>query len=447
MSSKPEMKPIQLSPKNLTDRQQDAIDRLYSRDYTLLMCDMGFGKTAVSLTAASELIRDGVLSSVLVVAPARVRDLTWASEHLKWSHLAHLDVQIFPAIGQITIVSFNQLKDALTARGWDGLIVDEVTKVKTAGGVWFKSLRKHLKNFKWRVAMTGTLVDEGLENLYTMSMVCDLGAALGRNKELFLRRYFYPTDYKQYNWEPKENTSRELACLIAAFKHDCPVDDQSKPNLRPVTDVVQLDSKSRIAYNDMKRDLVLSAGGDAKIIAANSAVMSGKLQQICSGVVYDEYKDEFCLHDIKLRGVVAAINESPNPVMVVYQFKSELRALLSAFPNAGVMGDGVSRKKAMATEQQWNAGGLDVLLVHPLSAGHGLNLQFGGSYIIFYGPIWSRDQTEQVIARLWRRGQKAAEVVVRTFVMQDTVEDLVIIPRAEGKKETAAVFAAHLTDY
>jgi hypothetical protein len=444
MSVPAETTPPTLYKKNLiTAGQNQAVTFAYENDYALLSMPMGYGKTVITLTAMAELLAEKVLSKILVVAPARVRDMVWMQEYQRWEHTACLNVTCYPdTSGDVVVTSFNQLKETLSADTFDGLVVDELTKLKSAGGEWFKALRKYIPAFRWRIGLTGSVADEGLTHVYSMCMVIDGGKAFGRNKDAFLRRYFHATDYNQYNWEPNPGAREAIAARMAPFTFIAETDDQGRPPLMISCDYVDLPEEARKAYASMCADMVVEVG-DATAAAVNAAVLSGKLQQLCNGFVYSVEGEPIAMHDAKLAALRKTVDRINGPVVIVYQWKEELARLRSQYPGAHVLGDGVSKAKAENSVALWNAREIDVLLVHPMSAGHGLNIQYGGSNLIFLGPIWSRDQTEQLVARLWRRGQRDA-VQVTYLLARNTVEDCVIMPRVLGKGDEAAAFMEHL---
>jgi hypothetical protein len=407
---------------------------------------MGFGKTVCALTAIDEMQRQQHLRGVIVIAPLRVCNLVWSREFKRWDFLSHMNVEV--ATGKrdereavlqrepdVLVINFENIP-WLFERGvpekYTGLVIDEITKLK-GGGKQFKSLRYHLKQFDWRVALGGTIASEGLEHLFYQALCVDEGLALGGNKQKFLLQYFSPTDFNQYNWEPLPGALEEITEQIAQFTYT--VDQAgylaSLPPLRLNEHLVTLPSKARSMYREMAKSMVID-GLDVE--AVNAAVKSGKLEQIARGFVYDEVRAGHPLHAAKMNMAVK-LADTGKPVVFVYQYTWELEQLRKLYPEGQELTD--------SAESSWNSGELGVLFVHPKSAGHGLNLQDGGAHLIFLGPVWSRDQRDQTIARLWRRGQ-TEEVVVDVIVAADTVETDVMLPRVEGKGEVAHLFAEHL---
>ena len=405
------------------------------------MVPVGFGKTVVSHTAAQELIAAGEVKRVLIIAPLRVCNEVWAIEHMNWEHLRPVgmatgSVAIRAAViesdCEIVCINFEVLTWFFEhyAGEFDGLIIDELTKFK-GGGTQFKALRKHVRKFKWRLGMTGTLAEEGLVGLFYQVMAIDGGKTFGKNKKEWLREYFYPADYEERSWETDAVGSERLAAKIKHLIFEATV-VENKPDL--VTEVVRLPmtESAQAMYDELRREGVVHG-----IEAVNAAVLSGKLEQVANGFLYDG--DE--LIDIHNEKIIAIINHAPvgRQFVIAYRYVEDLQKLREAFP------DGRELRDSASVVADFNSGALSALFIHPNSGGHGLNLQISGcSDVIFYGPVWSRDQTDQVIGRVCRRGNPAPLVTVTTFVMLGTVEDVIMLPRLAGKGEAAAMFRDHL---
>ena len=436
-----------LSYDDLDDDQELAVERLFAFEYTLLYAGMGAGKTVIALTAIQELIDDGYLKRVLVVAPLSVCKSVWATEHTQWTHLQGLHVEVacgdvlararavnrFQALsGGVLVVNFECLGwlfKTYRNLAWDGLVIDELSRIKSANTTTFKLLRSRLSQFKWRVGMTGTPVSENWQGLYSQLMAVDGGASFGKNKDRFLREYFYPTDYNEYTWELKKGSAERMTELIAPYIHTVADYRDTLPECTRLTVDVELPIEAKRVYTQLARDFIVEAG-ESEIVAENAAVLTGKLQQLANGFLYDGNDNAEFLSFEKialLSDVVACLIEGP--VVIVYWFSEDLRRLKLEFPDARVLKAG---KDFTDTVDDWNAAEIDVLLLHPKSAGHGLNLGPGGSNMIFVGPIWSRDLTTQTIARIWRRGQERP-VYVYTLVATGTVDEA-IMARVEEKK-------------
>lgn len=422
----------------ITPTQQAAIDRLYEHSHTLLIAPKGFGKAMVGQTAAEELLADGVLRRVLVIAPLAVCRLTWAAEWREWEHL-----EIQPALaagqdeagralavaGDSPIVLLNSENVAWFFNtyghdhGFDGLLVDESTIFKAPGGTAFKALRRHLADFTWRVTMSADPIAETGIDIYGQALVTDNGAALGRNKENFMRRYFYPTDYGQTKWAVLPGQDTVLAQKLAPMLHvvDDTAYEAELPTLVDRVIAVTLPAAAREAYQSMVGAECVEIDG-VTIEAASAGVVMGKLQQITAGAIYDENKTAHWLHMAKLEALAAFLaKEWRGPVAVAYQFLFELEALRERFPNLSVLGD--DPEGVMA---RWNAGEVPLMALHPKSAARGLNLQYGGCCLFVLTPPWGADPWNQLIGRLRRRGQPSPVVSRFTVVCEDTVDELIL---------------------
>lgn len=451
-----ENKQTLLSKDLLDDDQQECIDRLYEHDATLLVAGLGFGKTVIAATAGSELIADGVVRKLLVVGTAKIVKNVWQEECAKWEHLQHL--RVASALGtpkqrtaavlsdaDVLVISYDNLLWFLNTftpeqHGCDGLILDEVTRMKDPGGVAFKKLRRKSKTFTWRVGMSATPVSDDYIGLYGMCLILDDGKTLGTRKDAFLRHYFYPTDYNEYNWELLDRTGQELLDKVRNLVYVVDDAEYEKSLPLPLHFTIDVDLPPEVweLYNTMAREAVIEVGG-GKLGADNEAIVQGKLQQITQGFVYtDDNPDGETLHTCKLDAVrdkVLQCWETGLNVVVTYWFNWELLQLRAMFPDALEL----SHKNA---EARWNTGKEKILLLHPSSGGHGLRLERGGHVLIRTGLQWSNDKDKQVIGRLRRKGQRF-QVIVYTVMVPDSV-DYIMRLRLDGKEKRSAAFKEHL---
>jgi len=423
----------------LGTKQQQAVTRIYENDSTYLIGQMGSGKTVVALTAASELLTAREVSRVLVVAPPRVVDDVWVDEHEGWDHLKHLDVglavgtpaqrmALIDAGAPIVAISFDNLEwffdNYGKAHGFDMLVIDEITKMK-AGGKSFKALRTRLRDFSVRLVMTGTPVAESWTDLFYCMMACDSGAMFGRNKQQWLDRYFYPTDYERRNWTVLPHCVDELTRKLSSTVFVLPDYTDELPLLHEIVVPITLQATARAQYDEFERDCL-----NEHATADSAPVLTGKLQQMASGFLYpdDEDADTVFVHDEKIHGAGHLYNQCNIPTIFVYQFKEELARLRARFPKGVGLGD--TKKRDAATLALWRRGELPQLFLHPKSAGHGLDLTTGSRMVIM-SPIWSRDLTRQTIGRFWRRNQ-IEECWVFILVAKGTVDED-IVKRENGK--------------
>ena len=442
--------------------QVQAVERLFENDHTLLVAAMGAGKTVVSLTAIAELLDEGVLKRVLVVAPVKVCKNVWATECDKWAQLKGV-VEVADASGsnagrrvaalrssaQVVCINFENLpwlfREFKAKEMFDGLVIDELTKLKNTGGAQFKAIRPRLKDFVWRVGMTGTPVSEDWTGLFGQMLIVDGGERLGTRKDGYLRKYFYPTDYNEYNWEMYAWAAEKIAGKIQEVVYTMPDYRDQLPQLSDERVYVPLPPALRLQYDELRRSLAVELGtAGVTVTADTAAILSNKLQQCASGFLYPSRTDEgqrgeaVYLSDYKLeraRIEISSILARGGAVIVCYWFAADLERLLGLFPGSEL------NDKTIA---EWNDGERDVLLLHPKSAGHGLNLYEGGADMLWLGPIWSRDARMQTIARIWRRGQNH-KVRVKTLIGEGTVDELVW-DRAEGKEDHEILFRQHLME-
>jgi len=437
--------------------QVNAVDRLYEHDNTLLVANMGAGKTAVTLTAASELLEAGVVKRVLVIAPVKVCNSVWPEECAKWGHLTGIKVANAAGSNEkkrraaldgdapIVCINFENIAwlfRVYKAKGkFDGLIVDELSRFKSGGGTGFKALRPRLNDFKWRVGMTGTPVSEDWEGLYGQMLVVDSGARLGTRKDLFKRKYFYPTDYNEYNWEMLDWAPAEISKKIEDVVYTMPDYRHELPPLEIEQVVLPMPPALRKTYEEMKGSMVVSFEGEG-VEAESAAVLSNKLLQCANGFLYgpedcdgvkpthwlDRYKIDACA------GIASSWRKEGEQVIICYWFGADLKRLEEIF--------GSDCKVTPETVDKWNSGEQGVLLLHPRSAGHGLNLAAGGRRMLWLGPVWSRDLREQTVARLWRRGQTQPVQVVD--ILAENSIDQLVVDRVESKEEYERMFKQYL---
>lgn len=453
---------------DLTETQQGAINFLYENDSTLLDGKMGGGKTICTLTAAAELLRDGELKKVLVVAPLKVARTVWAEEAADWGHTECLNVvkclgdaserkKALAADADIVVINFDNLiwlmdlfKKDKTLNTFDGLVIDELTKLKAAGSKMFKALRRHLSSFKWRVGLTGTAVSEDWLGLYAMMLVLDSGARLGTSQDAYRRKYFYQADYQGYQWELQPWAAAAIGEKISDIVYT--MADYRSELEKPSYEIFNFDmlDTQKAAYAELKNTSILNfvhteSGASKTIEAVNAAVLSGKLQQLASGFLYldddiDENTREWeCFSSRRIDALRECLNTVTGPVLIAYWYKADLAAIKALLPNAVELNSGSGVE---ANVRAWNNGEIDALLVHPRSAGHGLNLAQGGHTVIWYSPTWSRDLYEQTNARLWRRGQTKTVRIIE-LVANDSIDEL-IRQRVEDKKDFEALWQKHL---
>jgi SNF2 family DNA or RNA helicase len=401
--------------------QDEAADFLYERDRAMILAPVGAGKTAITLTAMQDMLANGVVKRFLVLAPKRVCTDVWPIEQLKWAP----DVPLAVAVGtpkeraaalrskaQIVVSNYDNIQWlAEQALNFDAIVFDELTRLKNPSGTRFKSLLKIIDPMVVRWGLTGSFTSNGLEDVFGQCKIVDQ-SLLGRSKGAFMQQYFVLINKEFGEWAPRVGA---LAGVMARLKPATYVLEAGEyaDKLPPLHVIeVRCDLDDRKPYEKMKADFMVEFP-DAKAIAANGGVVTGKLQQMASGFVYDTRKTAsetpgkfivtqtpvwFSSH--KFDRLEELINENQRAnTIIAYTYQEELAELKRRYPHAQTLDD----KSAI---QRWNEGKIELLLVHPKSAGHGLNLQFGGCKIIFLSLPWSLELYEQTVGRLHRSGQK-----------------------------------------
>lgn len=435
----------------LNSEQQKAVTRLYEYDETILYAKMGAGKTIITLSAISELLEDHVLSRVLIIAPKRVCQNVWQSEARQWAHTAHLDiavavgseqkrVQAIASDAKIVVINTESaawfFKKFKRGHDFDGLVIDELSKFKNAGSQLVRSLRYYVNTFIWRVGLTGTPVSENFEALYSQALVIDGGRALGHSKQRFLDAFFYTTHYKQYKWTLKRGADRAITSCISHLIYQVADYRHTLPEITYQNIEFDLPDKAWSLYNKMQRDYIatLYNNDENTVTASNSAVLTTKLAQIASGFLRDSDSDTtYCVHLERLHLVERLVHQlvaDNRTVVIVYWYVEDRERLARVF-DAPSLDAKLSSAATKDLIDQWNLEMIPVLLIHPQSAGHGLNLARGGCDLIWYTPVWSRDLYEQTNARLHRTGQ-TRRVTIYQILARRTIDTL-IIQRVEDK--------------
>lgn len=457
---------------DLSEKQQLAIDRLYEEDETMLVAPKGFGKCVVGFTAMKDLINDNVLKRILVLSTAQVCNEVWAKEASNWAHLKDLDfvcltgntpekrMELMAQNSRIVICNFENMAWLFSTYPkpiFDGLLVDEITKLKAVGGTGFKKIRKFLKHFKWRVAMTADPVAQESIEIYAQMMVVDQGKRLGRNRDNFKRKYFMQMDYLGNKWDFQPGGLARLTQVLADvfYTVDSTDYDKSLPEAVDIEVPVKLPTEVRNYYNEMAKHNFVYINHKA-LEAPNEASMQSKLFQMCCGSVYrtledDEYgelktstKEAIFLHDAKMNALDKIVKSISTPILIAYQFTFQREALIEKY-NAPVFSAKNSKKVNDNIMESWNNSSLPMLLIHSKSAGHGLNLQYGTcNTLICLSYFWSADEWDQLLGRIRRRGQQASVVNRYTIFCVDTVEDCVMRPKLGDREDASDLFHEYL---
>lgn len=435
------------------DYQQYATDYIKSHPVCALLLDMGLGKTAISLTALLDLLFDSFEAHrVLVIAPLRVARDTWPAEIEKWDHLQMLTYSV--AVGSekdrkaalmrdadIYIINRENVQWLVDQSGipfrFDTVIVDELSSFKNHQSKRFKALMKVRPQVKRIIGLTGTPSANGLMDLWAEFKVLDMGQRLGRFIGMYRNNYFRPDKRNGqiiYSYKLLPGADKAIYKQISDITISMKASDHLKmPELVMNTHSVELSDDEREHYDELKQTLVLQLP-DKEITVANAAALTGKLLQMANGAIYDDDGDHIHIHDRKLDALEDLIEgANGKPVLVAYWFKHDLERIKSRFK--------VREIKSSADICDWNAGNIPVAVIHPASAGHGLNLQAGGSTLIWFGLTWSLELYQQTNARLWRQGQQDT-VVIHHIVTDDTVDGRVLKALQSKEKIQDSLIAA-----
>ena len=424
--------------------QEYATKFIEENEESAVFLECGLGKSVITLTAIKNLMARGEVSRVLVVAPLRVGKTTWPEEIGKWDHLAGLTYAV--AIGSvaerlsavkakadITIINRENVEWLIDKSGmpfdYDMLVIDELSSFKSFKAKRFKALLKVRPKITRVVGLTGTPSSNGLMDLWAEFRLLDLGERLGRYITRYRLAYFTPDKRNAqvvFSYKPLPGAEERIYDKIDDITISMRASDYLKlPSLVMNTMVVEMGDKEKEIYDNLCDDMVVSLG-DNEIDAVNAASLSNKLLQMANGAVYGEEQSVHHIHDEKLNALEDLI-ESANgkPVLVAYWFKHDLARIKAKFPF-------VREIKTDADIRAWNRGEIEVGVIHPASAGHGLNLQTGGSTLIWFGLTWSLELYQQTNARLYRQGQKNT-VVIHHIVTKGTIDERVL--KALEKKE------------
>ena len=419
---------------NLHAYQLHALDFIRKKLKCGLFLDMGLGKTTTSLTAASDMLDDFQVCRVLVIAPLRVANTVWKQEASKWEHLQHLNIDICTGSAKDRLVKATSKADIHVINRenipwlvenvkwrWDMVIVDESSSFKNMKSRRFKALKKVTKYFKSIILLTGTPSPNGLLDLWSQIYLVDNGERLGRTMSCYKQRYFEPTGYMGYNWAIKDGSDSVIKEKIADICMTMSANDYLElPDRIDIYEKVELPASARKQYKDLEKELIICLEDDTDIEALSAGALVNKLLQMCNGAVYDVEGNAHEIHDVKIKRLKEIVEENEGEnFLVAYNFKSDLERLTKAFPEAVVL------SKSGDELGEWNKGNIKMLLAHPASAGHGLNAQYGGSAIVWFGLTWSLELYQQFNARLHRQGQQKPVRIIH-IVAQDRVDQQVL---------------------
>jgi len=436
------------------DYQKYVTDFILNHPVAAVFLDMGLGKTAITLSAIFDLCLDSfMVRKVLVIAPLRVARDTWPDEIRKWDHLRGLTYSV--AVGteterkaalmqKVSVYLINReniqwlIEESGLPFDYDMVVIDELSSFKSYQAKRFRSLLKVRPTVKRIVGLTGTPSSNGLIDLWAEFRILDLGKRLGRFITHYRNTYFLPDKRNGqvvFSYKPREGAEEEIYAAISDITISMKAVDHLKMPECVMNEVkVTLSEKERKTYDTMKADLVVSLG-DEQIDAGNAAALANKLSQMANGAVYGEDKRVFPIHDRKLDALEDLIEAANGkPVLVAYWFKHDLERIQKRFK--------VREIKTSRDITDWNNGRIPVAVIHPASAGHGLNLQAGGSTLVWFGLTWSLELYQQTNARLWRQGQKSETVVIHHIIAENTIDERIMNALRKKDKTQSALIDA-----
>lgn len=423
--------------------QKYAVEYIKSHPVAAILLDMGLGKTVISLTAMADLLFDSFeVHKILVIGPLRVARDSWPMEVAKWEHLKHLTYAV--AIGtpaerraalernaDITIINRENV-DWLVESGYfdfDMVVIDELSSFKNHTVKRFKALMKVRPKVNRIVGLTGIPSSNGLMDLWSEFRLLDMGERLGKFITRYREAFFMPDKRNSqmvFSYKPRHDAEEEIYRRISdiTISMKC-TDHLNMPELISSQCEVVLSDDERKQYEKLKSELVLTLSA-GEITVSNAASLTNKLSQLSNGAIYDDDRNIVEFHQRKL-DVLEDIIESANgnPILVAYWFRHDLERIRKRFK--------VREIKSSQDIIDWNAGKIPVAMIHPASAGHGLNLQSGGSTLVWFGLTWSLELYQQTNARLWRQGQTSGTVVIQHIITKGTIDERILT--ALNKKE------------
>ncbi|MBG9544636.1 DEAD/DEAH box helicase [Cytobacillus firmus] len=436
--------------------QAYATQWIIDKKKSALFLEMGMGKSIATLTAILELMYDYFdVAKVLVIAPLRVASTTWEEEVEKWDHLKGLRISKVLGSEKQRVAALYRKADIyiinrenvtwLVERfdsDWpfDMVVIDELSSFKSSKAQRFKALKKVRPFIKRMVGLTGTPAPNGLIDLWPQIYLLDGGERLGKTVTGYRERYFLPDKRNQmivYTWKLKEGAEDAIyerisdICVSMKAKDYLELPDRINNVIS-----VELPMKAKEQYDRLEKELILSIE-EADVLAGSAAVLANKLLQMANGAVYDEDGEVKPIHDEKLKALDELIETANGkPVLVFYGYQHDKDRVLKHLKKL--------KPRILQTDQDikdWNQGKVQVLLAHPASAGHGLNLQTGGNIIIWFGLTWSLELYQQANARLWRQGQKQS-VVIHHIIAKDTIDERVMKALEDKDVSQAALMEA-----
>jgi len=431
-----------LKRENLHHYQNSALDVVLNKKKCALFLDMGLGKTTTTLTAIHDLYYNFSVERILIIAPLKVANNVWHKEAQKWEHLQELDIAI--ATGSVnerlSAINSNKTITLINKENvpwliekckwkWDMVVIDESSSFKSARAKRFRALKKVMKYIRSIVLLSGTPSPNGMMDLWSQMYLIDQGERLGRTITNYRQRFFVPDGYMGYNYKLKPGAKEQIMELIKDVCVTMTAEDYLElPECINVNEFIELPDKAKQQYKELEKEFIISLD-DIDIESPSKAALGNKLLQICNGSVYDAEKNVHEIHNEKIERLKEIIEDNPGEnFLVAYNYKHDLEKLQKAFPKA-------VKLETAKQEDDWNKGKIKILLAHPASAGHGLNLQYGGNVIIWYGLTWNLEYYQQFNKRLHRQGQKNTVRNIH-LIAKGCLDEKVLFFALSGKAKT-----------
>ncbi len=448
-----------LKRENLHKYQLACINHIISHPFCGVFLEMGLGKTATTLTAVYDLIYDYLeINSVLVIAPKRVAESVWEEEAKNWEHLKSLTFSKIIGNQQQRISAFNKKADIhIISRdniAWlcaycggsklpfDMIVVDELSSFKSYKSQRWKALKLAQPCFKRFVGLTGTPAPNSLIDLWPQIYLMDRGTRLGKTITAYRNMYFRPGQTNGnvvYNYNLIDGSEQAIHEKISDICISMKSEDYLQMPIRTDNFIkLKLPDNIKKQYDEFEKEKVIelfsqSLNDDVEVSVLNAAALSNKLLQFANGAIYDENRNVYAIHDVKLEALKELIEDANGkPILIAWSYQHDRDRIMSYLKSF--------KPRELKKPQDiidWNQGKIQVMLAHPASAGHGLNLQAGGSIIIWFGLTWSLELYQQFNARLYRQGQKE-HVIIHHLIMQGTHdEDVLKALKQKDKKQNS----------
>lgn len=443
---------------NPHDYQRYATEFILSHPIAAVILQMGLGKTVCTLDAINQLMYDRFeVRKVLVIAPLRVAKVTWSDEIKKWDNLSHLRYSVAVGTEKERIEALKKDADIYIINRenvqwlvekskvpfeFDMVVIDELSSFKNWNSKRFKAFMQVRPRVKRIVGLTGTPSPNGMMDLFAQFKCLDMGARLGRFITQYRNCYFVPDRMNGqivYSYRLRSGAEKQIYDKIDDITISMKAMDHLKmPELIETRYPVYMDEDEQAQYDEMREDYLLPYKEEA-ITAANAAALSGKLCQMANGAIYSDSGEAVHIHDRKLEALEDIIEAAQGPILLCYWFKHDLERITEKLEQLKVS---YSRIVTEENIRKWNEGKYDVGLIHPASAGHGLNLQHSSNHIVWFGLTWSLELYQQTNARLWRQGQKQDTVVVQHIVTAGTIdEDILEALQSKDASQTRLIDA------